>query len=73
MIPIRRLSLPAQVTADMTTLTEQIEVAEPDERVKTARGLWRASRTRSIVTGPVRGVLQRMAPGAERCMYCGDS
>ncbi|XVV08787.1 HNH endonuclease [Actinoplanes sp. CA-131856] len=73
MIPIRRLPLAAEVTTRMTTLTGQIRAADPAKRAKTARDLWRLTSTRTNVTDPVRGVLQRMAPGAERCMYCGDS
>ncbi|XVU21584.1 HNH endonuclease [Actinoplanes sp. CA-054009] len=73
MIPIRRLPLAADVTTRMTTLTGQIRAVVPAQRAKTARDLWRLTGTRTNVTDPIRDVLQRMAPGAGRCMYCGDS
>jgi hypothetical protein len=57
----------------MTTLTGQIQAAAAGHQVRTARDLWRAKTTRSKVAAPVRAVLQTMAPGTERCMYCGDS
>ena len=57
----------------MTALTGRIRTADPRQRVKTARDLWRSKSTRSNVASPIRTVLQEMAPGAERCMYCGDS
>jgi HNH endonuclease len=72
-IPIRRLPLPAEVSEQMAGLTGQIQAATPEQRATTARDLWRSTAARARVTGPVRVVLQRMAPGIERCMYCGDS
>ncbi|HEX5202356.1 hypothetical protein ACFQS1_34215 [Paractinoplanes rhizophilus] len=57
----------------MTTLTARIQAAPPGGRTKAARALWRDKRTRSTVVEPLRTTLQRMAPGVERCMYCGDS
>jgi hypothetical protein len=57
----------------MVTLTDQIRATDTDTRAATARDLWRQRSTRSTVAEPLRKVLQRMAPGAERCMYCGDS
>ncbi|GAA2698034.1 hypothetical protein [Actinoplanes palleronii] len=73
MIPIRRESLPADVGNRMTTLTDLIEAAAADTRTATARSLWRRTSTRTNVVEPLRTVLQTMAPGIERCMYCGDS
>ncbi|GAA2533112.1 HNH endonuclease [Winogradskya humida] len=73
MIPIHRLPLPAEVTDRMTTLSGHIRSEDPSHQVQIARDLWRSKTTRSQVATPIRTVLQRMAPGAERCMYCGDS
>jgi uncharacterized protein with PIN domain len=57
----------------MAALTDQIRLAEPEARATTARELWRRSSTRAAVADPLRVVLQRMSPGVERCMYCGES
>ncbi|MEU4561591.1 hypothetical protein AB0F72_24685 [Actinoplanes sp. NPDC023936] len=73
MIPISRLPLPAELDQRMTPLTEQIRVTEEGDRAKKARALWRRPATRATVGEPLRGLLRRMAPGVERCMYCGDN
>lgn len=73
MIPILRQRLPADVGKRMEALTAQIRAADVDRRVVAARALWRKTGTRTQVVEPLRGVLQQMAPGVERCMYCGDS
>ncbi|MEV0899678.1 hypothetical protein [Actinoplanes sp. NPDC049802] len=57
----------------MVVLTEEIRAARSGSRTETARQIWRRSSTRDDVTTPVRTVLASMAPGAERCMYCGDN
>lgn len=57
----------------MAALTEQIRQTTTESRASTARELWRRPTTRTGVGDPLRTVLRRMAPGAERCMYCGES
>lgn len=44
-----------------------------DERYALARRLWFDRSVRSGVHGPVKIALCEMAPGHERCMYCGDN
>lgn len=73
MIPIHRQELDAGVIERMAVLTGQIRAADSGTRATTARALWRKTSTRTQVAEPLRAVLQRMAPGVERCMYCGDS
>ncbi|GGN88625.1 HNH endonuclease [Actinoplanes lobatus] len=73
MIPIIRADLPTDVGNRMAVLTGEIRAVEPSGRAATARETWRRSSTRTDVTTPVRALLARMAPGAERCMYCGDN
>lgn len=73
MIPIRRQQLSADLGARMSNLTGQISAAAEAERTAFARALWRKTSMRTNVTEPLRSVLQQMAPGVERCMYCGDS
>lgn len=68
MIPIRRRPLPAELVARLLPLTDEIR-AQPNR----ARALWRRTSTRTNVIEPLRTVLQQMASGNERCMYCGDS
>jgi hypothetical protein len=72
-IPIVRAALPPHVSSRMAVLTAGIRDADAGERAGTARELWQRSSTRTRVTTPVRAVLAGMAPGAERCMYCGDN
>jgi hypothetical protein len=72
-IPIARAPLPPQVSSRMTGLTVRIQQREAAERLSEARGLWGRSSVRTSVVAPLRAVLAGMAPGAERCMYCGDN
>jgi hypothetical protein len=72
-IPIVRAGLPQPVRDRMAALTAEIRETESAERVGTARDLWHRTSTRTHVTTPVRAALAGMAPGAERCMYCGDN
>ncbi|MEV6715019.1 HNH endonuclease [Lentzea sp. NPDC051208] len=53
----------------MSKATEKIRVASPDERYGKADAAWRKSAIRKTV----RARLGEMAPGYERCMYCGES
>ncbi len=57
----------------MAELSGRID-AEPDSgRYPLARKLWNDTSVRAAVHGPVRDELCKMAPGLERCMYCGDN
>lgn len=73
MIPIVRTPLPPRVASRMTDLTGEIQERESAGRLPAARELWGRSSIRTHVTAPIRSVLAGMAPGAERCMYCGDN
>jgi hypothetical protein len=73
MIPIHRQPLPAELGNRMRPLTDHIRAVSPGNRSKVARTLWRRASTRTNVVDLLRTLLQRMAPGIERCMYCGDS
>lgn len=73
MIPISRRPLPAELGHRMAPLTELIRAEDPMARPGAARALWRRTSTRADVIPPLRAVLREMAPGNERCMYCGDS
>lgn len=73
MIPIVRLSLPSELQARMTTLAGLVRQQESDEQLSMARALWRQSSTRTTVVAKLKKILLGMAPGAERCMYCGDN
>ena len=71
MIPIERVELPADLLRRMSDRTDKIRTCPAPEAVATARGLWAGSAR--IIGQPLRATLQQMAPGAERCMYCGDN
>lgn len=69
MIYIRRIPLPGQLARQLAALTAVLDGHGADAR-QHARALWNRSRE------PRRGlrvVLNEMAPGYQRCMYCGDS
>ncbi|CRK58591.1 SCE39.12, unknown, len: 249aa; limited similarity to others of unknown function some of which are associated with bacteriophage eg. SW:VE31_LAMBD protein EA31 from bacteriophage lambda (296 aa) fasta scores; opt: 133, z-score: 164.9, E(): 0.071, (35.3% identity in 85 aa overlap). Contains TTA codon, possible target for bldA regulation [Alloactinosynnema sp. L-07] len=70
MIRIARVTLPPPTTDRLSELTDRIAALRPAERVASARALWR---TNSAVKGMIREALAAMAPGVQRCMYCGDS
>ncbi|GAA0627122.1 HNH endonuclease [Kutzneria viridogrisea] len=71
MIRIRRLPLPTAATGQLAAQTAAIgAVREHAERVRFARERWRRG---SALRKPIRETLARMAPGLERCMYCGDN
>ncbi|MDI6104441.1 hypothetical protein QLQ12_38220 [Actinoplanes sp. NEAU-A12] len=57
----------------MTVLTGEVQREQPGKRAAAARDIWHRRSTRTYVITPVRAVLKEMAPGAERCMYCGDN
>ncbi len=66
MIYIRRIPLPAPLADELAMLTG---VLAAQASVK-ARDLWGRAR---LPRRGIRDVLNRMAPGHQRCMYCGDS
>lgn len=69
MIYIRRIPLPGTLAQQLATLTGILHGHGTDAK-QHARTLWNRSRE------PRRGLrdtLNRMAPGYQRCMYCGDS
>jgi uncharacterized protein (TIGR02646 family) len=69
MIYIRRVPLPVPL-ADQLNLLTGVLVAHGLEARKHARDLWNRSRQ---PRRELRETLNRMAPGHQRCMYCGDS
>ena len=73
MIPITRSALPHEIVARLDELTAEVECVDPRVRPATARATWKRSGVRTGVHQPLRQVLATMAPGHERCMYCGDS
>ncbi|MFI9817102.1 HNH endonuclease [Saccharothrix variisporea] len=71
MIRLVRTDLPDEVALRLPPLTREI-VAAPD-RVRVARAAWKRAAVRRTVHAPLRRLLEEMAPGYQRCMYCGDS
>jgi hypothetical protein len=72
-IRIARAALPTDLDHRLTALTADIAKAALDQRAAEARKLWRRKSTREQVHHRLDGVLRQMAPGLERCMYCGDN
>jgi hypothetical protein len=71
MIRITRVPLPRPTLTSMTGFTKDIAAATvPKQR---ARALWKHTTVRKKVHPVLRGALSTMAPGLERCMYCGDN
>ncbi|NUR52171.1 MAG: HNH endonuclease [Hamadaea sp.] len=70
MIPLRRPELPTVALARMIDLTERIAAVPGPRRSAEARRIWSRDRT---VRPTIRQALGGMAPGLERCMYCGDN
>ncbi|MFD3583281.1 HNH endonuclease [Streptomyces sp. NPDC058683] len=71
MIRLRRAVLPAATTERMRDYTDDIrQQATEKERKDRAKELWA---NRRQVRPALRAGLAEMAPGHERCMYCGDS
>ncbi|RKT53403.1 HNH endonuclease [Saccharothrix australiensis] len=71
MIRLSRTALPDDLAGRLVPLTDEITAA-PD-RVRTARAAWKRAAVRRSVHAPLRRLLEDMAPGHQRCMYCGDS
>lgn len=71
MIRLTRVPLPRPTLSAMAGLTDDIAAATvPKQR---ARALWKHTTVRMKVHPVLRGALSDMAPGLERCMYCGDN
>ncbi|MFC1436954.1 HNH endonuclease [Streptacidiphilus sp. N1-10] len=71
MIRITRAPLPQKTLTAMSGYTDEIAVAAvPKQR---ADELWKHTTVRRKVHPVVKNTLAEMAPGLERCMYCGDS
>ncbi|MEU4178565.1 HNH endonuclease [Streptomyces sp. NPDC026589] len=73
MIRLERAQLPPDTTAHLKTCTEQIEQASEVDRKEKAAELWAHTTVRRRVREGLLGTLADMAPGHQRCMYCGDS
>jgi hypothetical protein len=70
-IRLVRPALPAELADRLPVLTAEIgNAAHPTH---TARALWKRAVVRRNVLAPLRRRLEDMAPGYQRCMYCGDS
>jgi hypothetical protein len=67
-IPIRRVSLDEELAGRLQARTAQLRTSNADTAA--ARAAWRSARTEKQ---GIRNHLARMAPGVQRCMYCGDS
>lgn len=71
MIRITRAALPQAALTSMAEYTGDIgQAAIPRQR---ARELWKHTTIRKHVHPVLRSTLAEMAPGLERCMYCGDN
>lgn len=71
MIRITRGILPRQTLTAMSGHTDDIRQAPvPRQR---AKQLWKHTTVRRHVHPALRTALAEMAPGLERCMYCGDN
>ncbi|GAA5008945.1 HNH endonuclease [Kitasatospora paranensis] len=68
MIPLRRPPLQPALAADLERRTAAIRAAGPSTAA--GRSAWRTARQPKA---QLRLLLRRMAPGLERCMYCGDN
>ncbi len=71
MIRITRGALPQQTLTEMSGHTDDIRQAPvPRQR---AKQLWKHTTVRRHIHPALRSALAEMAPGLERCMYCGDN
>jgi len=67
-IPLVRIGIDYELAARLAARTAQLTTAGADTAA--ARAAWRGARTEKA---GIRDHLVRMAPGVQRCMYCGDS
>lgn len=68
MIPVPRVSLEKKLEDSLARRTAGLKSSNAGS--KEARKAWRSARPEK---NGIRGHLARMAPGIQRCMYCGDS
>ncbi|MEU9129025.1 HNH endonuclease [Kitasatospora sp. NPDC048540] len=68
MIPLQRPPLRPALLAELERRTRAIDTAGPT--TATGRAAWRNARQPKA---QLRLMLRQMAPGLERCMYCGDN
>jgi HNH endonuclease len=68
LIPIARLALDDDLTIRLEARTSQLKLAGAN--AESARTLWGSARTERR---KLRELLALMAPGIQRCMYCGDN
>ena len=74
MIRIVRHDLPGHVVAQLAQRTTVVEAETEAVRGAKARNIWRNNKGfRDGEYAEIRRVLDDMAPGRNRCMYCGDS
>lgn len=73
MIRLQRTGLPPAVAAHLKTYTQEIEQTAESKRKAKALDLWAHSTVRRRVREGILATLADMAPGHQRCMYCGDS
>ncbi|MFF9566564.1 HNH endonuclease [Streptomyces sp. NPDC014685] len=73
MIRLERADLPPDTTAHLRTYTRQIEKTAESGRKAKAAELWSHTTVRRHVRDGLLATLADMAPGHQRCMYCGDS
>jgi hypothetical protein len=67
-VPLSRVTLDATLASRLAGRTTELRQANADSQA--ARAAWRAARTEKA---GIRDHLVKMAPGVQRCMYCGDS
>lgn len=71
MIRVKRVPLPQTTLTSMAGYTGDIgQAAVPKQR---AKQLWKHTTVRRHIHPVLRSTLAEMAPGLERCMYCGDN
>jgi hypothetical protein len=70
MIKIERCGLDVDLAKQLDPLSLQLAAASPAEQGKEAKRMWDSRRA---VHRRLTALLRDMAPGVERCMYCGDS
>ncbi|MFF0072157.1 HNH endonuclease [Streptomyces sp. NPDC005494] len=73
MIRLERADLPPDTTARLKTYTQRIEKTAESGRKAKAAELWAHTTVRRHVRDGLLATLAVMAPGHQRCMYCGDS
>jgi hypothetical protein len=73
MIPIARMQLDSTLEKELSSLRLRITCALEGQRTTAARNLWKSSSVRRNVHKPLFDILEKMAPGLCRCMYCGES